>query len=127
VHRIRHEHVLNSLRFGSALLLLALCMAGVSLVAVILGFWMQNNVVLLSALGILILSGVIFIIFRILASSARCPLCFCPVLFPKNETCHTNSVTLMGSHRLRVMTDILTKAEFRCPYCNEPTACELKR
>ena len=32
----------------------------------------------------------------------------------------------MGSHRLRVALAILFKNQFRCPYCNESTALELR-
>jgi len=34
--------------------------------------------------------------------------------------------SVMGSHRLRVALAILFKNQFRCPYCNESTALELR-
>ena len=126
LHRVRHEHALNGLRYGAALLLLTLCLTGAALAALILGFWLQNKRLLVSALGLLGIVGLSGAIFRLVANSARCPLCFCPVLLPKREPCHRNSSSLLGSHRIRVMTDILAHGEFRCPYCNEPTRCELK-
>ena len=106
--------------------MMALAMFAVTVIAIILGFWLQNNRLLIAGLGLLVLTGLIFIWFRVLAGSARCSLCFCPVLTPKREPTSSKHKTLLGSHRLRVMTDILGKGEFRCPYCNEPTICELK-
>ena len=62
----------------------------------------------------------------IAGSSTACPLCRTAVLAPKACMKHRRAEKLLGSHRLRVAAEILFRNRFRCPYCNESTALELR-
>lgn len=72
--------------------------------------------------------GVVFVILQwISASRARCPLCLTPSMAKKNCSKNRNARRLLGSYRLRVASSIILKGSFRCPYCNEPTALEVRQ
>ncbi len=61
------------------------------------------------------------------AQSAKCPLCITPVLANKNCSRNRNAKTLLGSYRLHTSLYIIFSNHFRCPYCNEPTAMEVRK
>ncbi len=76
---------------------------------------------------ILVIVGVLLIIAQwIAASEAGCPLCRTPVLSPMRCMKHRKARRLLGSYQLRVALAIMFKERFRCPYCNEPTAMEVR-
>ena len=62
----------------------------------------------------------------IAAYHAGCPLCRTPVLAPMRCMKHRKARPLMGSYQLRVALAIMFTEQFRCPYCNEPTAMDVR-
>jgi hypothetical protein len=71
--------------------------------------------------------GLACVIFNFMLSGrARCPLCMVPPLQNRRCAKHRNALKLFGSHSLRVALSILFKDKFRCPYCGEPTAMEVR-
>jgi hypothetical protein len=86
----------------------------------------QNPGLIHIAIGAMIVAGLVVIIQWILAQRTNCPLCMTPVLAKKSCMKHRAAKSFMGSHRLRVALAVLFKGSFRCPYCNEPTAMELR-
>lgn len=62
----------------------------------------------------------------LMAGRLRCPLCIMPPL--RNQPCskHRGAVRLLGSHRLEVARSVIFKGSFRCPYCGEPTAMQVR-
>lgn len=60
------------------------------------------------------------------AAHAGCPLCSTPVLAPMRCAKHREARRLLGSYPLRVALAIVFTDQFRCPYCNEPTAMDVK-
>jgi hypothetical protein len=63
----------------------------------------------------------------IMSNRLRCPLCMVPPLQNRRCAKHNNVPTTLGSHRLRVALSILFIGSFRCPYCGEPTAMEVRQ
>ena len=76
--------------------------------------------------GLSVLSVGLLIPQWVVGAHSRCPLCRTPVLAPKGCVKHRRAKSLFGSHRLRVALAILFKNKFRCPYCNEVTAMEVR-
>ncbi len=75
----------------------------------------------------LLCTTLILVIFQLLvASRARCPLCLTPALASKGCSKHRSARRLLGSYRFRVAASILANGHFRCPYCGEPTAIEVR-
>ena len=60
------------------------------------------------------------------ASHAGCPLCRTPVLASMKCVKHRKARSLLGSYQLRVALAIMFTEQFRCPYCNEPTAMKMR-
>jgi len=72
-------------------------------------------------------SFVLIIVQWIVALHAGCPLCRTPVLAPMGCAKHRKAKWLLGSYKLRVALSIMFKERFRCPYCNELSAMEVRQ
>jgi len=77
----------------------------------------------LSSFGMTLL---LFILYRVYASSAYCPLCRGPVLRGSGAQRNGSAKRTFGSYRLRVARNIIFTNSFTCPYCNERTKCVVK-
>lgn len=78
--------------------------------------------------GAVVLVGIgCMIVNFVMAGRIRCPLCMLPPLLNRRCTKHKGATTLLGSHRLNVALSILFKNSFRCPYCGEPTAMQVRQ
>lgn len=86
----------------------------------------HDRQLIMVGVGTLLFAGLVMIIQWILAQRTQCPLCMTPVLAKKGCTKHRSAKSLLGSHRLRVALAILFRKSFRCPYCNEPSALEVR-
>lgn len=62
----------------------------------------------------------------IISARTKCPLCLTPVLAHKSCSKHRRARRFLGSHRLRVALAVIFRGSFVCPYCNEPTAVEVR-
>lgn len=62
----------------------------------------------------------------IAASHAGCPLCRTPVLASMRCMKHRKARRMLGSYQLRVALAITFSERFRCPYCNESTAMDVR-
>jgi membrane protein YdbS with pleckstrin-like domain len=78
------------------------------------------------AVALLALTVLIAVLQFLLAGRTRCPLCMTPVLASKRCAKHRHARTLLGSHRLRVAVAILFRNSFKCPYCHESAAMEVR-
>jgi hypothetical protein len=78
------------------------------------------------ASGFLMVGLLLIIAQWISASHAGCPLCRTPVLAPISCMKHRRARSLLGSCRLRVALAIMFTERFRCPYCNESTAMDVR-
>jgi hypothetical protein len=76
--------------------------------------------------GFLIISFVLITAQWSTAYHAGCPLCRTPVLAPMRCMKHRKARHLLGSYRLRVALAITFAERFRCPYCNEHTAMDVR-
>jgi len=126
---MHHPHSSNAilrLRLAASLLfgnwLIALAAAGLLVESAVNG----DRMMMMIGLGLLVLVLLLVVVQWITASRACCPLCRTPVLSPKKCAKHRSARALLGSHRLRVAAGILLKNQFRCPYCNEPTAMKVR-
>jgi hypothetical protein len=126
MHRPRHPQVIVKLQAAALLLcvsrLLIPAAVAMAITAVLTGEARYS-------MFALILGGaavVMAILQWMFAAGGKCPLCTMPVLSRKGCSKHRNAATLAGSHRFPVAFGVLFKGHFRCPYCNEPTALEVK-
>ena len=131
----RHSRPMHHLRSTSAVVnfrLAALMLCVICLLApVAVGLLVQSMMTdsprsAMAGLGLAVLSLGLILPQWLAGSRTKCPLCWTPVLAPKGCVKHRRARTFMKSHRLRVALAILFKNQFRCPYCNESTALELR-
>ncbi len=113
-------------RFASLLLVLV----GFSLPATLgllgYGLYEKRHDFLYYGLGSAGLGLVLMMWFSILSNRLRCPLCMVQPLSGRGCAKHRDAGRLMGSYRLMVATSILVRDHYRCPYCGEPTAMEVR-
>lgn len=126
MHRLRSKSAVFRLRIA-ALLLCAKCIlvpitGGLLLYAIAI-----SNVELISiSLGMIGICIVVILLQWMIAQRTNCPLCRTPVLAKKKCAKHRHARKLLGSHRLQTALSILFTNSFHCPYCNEPTALEVR-
>ncbi len=89
----------------------------------IYAFWNGDRELVLKSLYLIGTSLLLFVFYKIFASSAACPLCRCRVLSGSGAQRNRNARRLLGSYRLRVARDLTFKNSFVCPYCSESTLC----
>jgi predicted RNA-binding Zn-ribbon protein involved in translation (DUF1610 family) len=92
----------------------------------IYAFLEHQKPLLLGAFGVVLFSVFLLLIYRLVSSSARCPLCTVPVLLSKRCQRNRKAQRLFGSYRFKVAKDIALRGSFRCPYCGEETLCQVK-
>ena len=126
MHHPRSIRAARRLRIASLLLLgshlLIPAGSGLLLYAVLAG---DRRLMIYGLLGLI--TGILLGLAQWMAAArAGCPLCSTPVLAPMRCARHRKARRLPGSYPLRVATAILFTDQFRCPYCNEPTAMDVK-
>jgi len=126
MHRPRHLHTVVAMRGAAALLLLSGLLCAATICVAIYALIDIDRPLLLWALGLFIAFAASLIGYRYLAVSARCSLCMSPVLLSRHCSRSEKARTLCSSYRLRVAKDIVLRNGFRCPYCGEPTKCEVR-
>lgn len=116
----RRLRIASLLMLGSRLLMLV---AGGLLVFSLLS---SDRQLMISGWVLVIISVLLVVAQWISASGAGCPLCQTPVLAPMRCARHRKAKHLFGSYQLRVALGIMFTEQFRCPYCNEPTAMAVR-
>ena len=127
MHRLPSESTLRRFRIASAILIVMWICAPVVLGMLLYGFLTRENewfawAGLTVGLGL----GCMLIVFM-LSGRLRCPLCMMPVLQNRRCVKNRNVEKIFGSHRLKVAHGVLFEDSFRCPYCGEPTAMEVRK
>lgn len=126
MHRFPNRSVVTRLKLAALLLCMKCLMTPV--VAGILIYSLVTYDLKLTEISMVLLAitALVAVLQWLLAARARCPLCQTPVLNASRCSKHRGARSLLGSHRLRVATAILFKGWFQCPYCNEPSAMEVR-
>lgn len=126
MHRFQSQSTINRFRIVSLLFCLKMILLPVTAAILVYGVLFAHRHLAITSL---LLGGtVIFLVIVqwIAASRTRCPLCMTPVLAKKRCSKHRNARRLLGSYRLRVALSVLTKGNFKCPYCHEPSALQMR-
>lgn len=126
MHHPRTISDVSRLRIASLLLLgnrlLILAAAGMLLVSLLA----SDRQLMIFGSSLVAVSLVLIIAQWVAASHVGCPLCRTPVLGSMGCLKHRKARRLLGSYQLRVAFAIMFTERFRCPYCNESTAMEVR-
>lgn len=126
MHRLHSKSAIRRFRLAALLVCAKCLMAPVSLGWLAYSIVVHDRTQTLLALGALAATLVVKTLQWIVAARTHCPLCMTPVMGHKKCVKHRNAKTAFGSYRLRVALAILFRNSFRCPYCHEPTAMEVR-
>jgi hypothetical protein len=126
MHRFRTKSTITRFRLISLLICLRLLMTIAALWIALLAVVRSDYPLALTAAGIGVATILTMVIQWLVAARCRCPLCQTPVLASRRCSKHRNARALLGSYRLRIALAVLFKGSFRCPYCDETTAMEVR-
>jgi hypothetical protein len=126
MHRLRSRSTIYRFRFAALLLCFKCLLTPASAGVLVYSFVINDDQLTLIGLIMALVAICLVIAQWIVAARTNCPLCMTAVMAEKRCTKHRMSRTVCGSHRLRVALAILFRGSFRCPYCHEPTAMEVR-
>lgn len=127
MHRLPNTHSVNRFRFAAFLLLVKWLLVFAS--AGLLGYslWAGNRQLTLLAMVLLGLAVLTMFLQWLVAARARCPLCIGHPLAHKACATHRHTRRFCGSYRVYVAICVIFRGCFRCPFCGEPTAVEVRQ
>lgn len=126
MHRLSTHAALRRFRISSLLVVLMFLSLPVALGFLCYGFASKEHG-WFSIAGMVVAAGLVSMTLNFMISGrVRCPLCMVPPLVNRGCSKHNSAEKLLGSHRLRVAQSILFKDCFRCPYCGEFTAMQVR-
>lgn len=126
MHRLRSRSSIHRFRFAAILLCVKCLLTPVAAGVLAYSLVVHDDKLAVIGMGMVVLSVILIILLWLVAARTNCPLCMTSVLARKKCSKHRHAKALLGSHRLRVALAILFRNSFRCPYCNEPTAMEVR-
>jgi hypothetical protein len=127
MHRLRSKSAIHRFRIAAVLLCAKCFLAPVSGGLLIYSLIRGDRQLTLIALGTMAFTVLVVFLQWLSAAHTHCPLCIAPVLASRGCTKNKHARKFLGSHRLHVALSILFMNSFRCPYCYEPTALEVRR
>lgn len=86
----------------------------------------DSREVMLQLLYGIILYAITWVLYVWSSSLTNCPLCRSGPMSGKRCAKHRHAKTIFGSYRLVVALSVLFLRRFRCPYCGESTALEVR-
>lgn len=127
MHSLPNKSVVRRFRLAAWMLLLKWVFVTGFLGLFGYAMWMDRMDLRYPALGLLIPALISSLFHWVLAIRTRCPLCFVPSFSHQQCAKHRKALHFFGSYRLFVALGVVFKGWFRCPYCGEPTAMQVRR
>lgn len=126
MHRFQSSSAIQRFRLASFLVFLKYLLIPTALGVLAWSLVQNDRRLTFVALGIGGVALLATLIQWIISTKTRCPLCMVPVLGSNGCSKNRNARRLFGSYRLRVAVSSLFRGHFRCPYCNEPSALQVR-
>lgn len=127
MHRFANRSSIFRLQFCALLYVVGYGLLIVSALSLAVFMMMRADVQLLRGALAGFGFGAILLFFQwLLSQRVYCPLCRMPVIGKKSCNRHRNASKRFGSYRIPVALGVLFNGWFRCPYCNEPSALEVR-
>lgn len=126
MHHLRSKSAIYRFRLAALFWYVGCLLFPIGGGALIYSVIVTNDYLTWIAIALIILAGLMIFIQWIAAARTNCPLCIVPVLGNRGCVKNRQAQTLLGSYRMRVAAGILFHNSFRCPYCNEPTALQVR-
>jgi len=126
MHRLPSQYAVNRFKAAAWLLAIKWLLVSASVLVIAYALFVFDTWLAIMGLGVFVFCGVIAIIQWLVAARARCPLCLTQPVTVRGCATNRNAKRLFGSHRLQVAVSIILHNYFRCPYCGELTALEVR-
>ena len=126
MYHLRSKHSVAYFKLSSWLLVCKWLLIIVAAAVLVFSIIVIERKPLYLAIGLFGAVVVMAVLQWTLAAQARCPLCLTPPTAHRRCSKHRNARRLFGSYRLRVACSVILKNSFRCPYCGETTAVEVR-
>lgn len=120
MHRFPSKSVILKLRIAALLFILRCALPALGFPLLLWSMLMDDRGNFIVAVGMLAFFLPVVFLQWILATGARCPLCFAQPLVRSGCVKNRKARRLLFSYRLHVSLSALAKGHFRCPYCGEP-------
>ena len=126
MYHLRSRYAVICCRLAAWLLFLKWLLIPSAFIA-LAGAWINiDKQLALLALCLFAAAGVVGVIQWGFAALVRCPLCLTLPIAHRICSKHRNAKRLLGSYRLRVACTVIFRKHFRCPYCGETSAVEIR-
>ncbi len=127
MHRLPNKYSVLRFRFAALLLLAKWALIVGS--AAVLGdsLFVGNQDLTRLAIALMALAVLAMLAQWLFAARSRCPLCVGHPMAHKSCAIHRDARRLFGSYRLQVALYVVFQGWFRCPFCGESTAIEVRR
>jgi len=127
MHSLPNKSVVRRFRIAALLLLLKWVFVAGFLGLFGYAAWMERRDLAYLAIALLGPALLVSLGHWAAAVRTRCPLCFVPSFSHQQCAKHRRAMHFLGSYRLFVALAVIFKGYFRCPYCGEPTAMEVRQ
>lgn len=127
MHTLPNQNAVRRFRFSALLLLLKWVFMMGSLGVFGYAMLAERRDLTLLALGLLGLTLVVSIAHWVIATRARCPLCFVPSFSHQMCSKSRKARHFLGSYRLLVSLAVIFRGWFHCPYCGEPIGVKMRQ
>lgn len=127
MHRFRSASSIRLFKAAALLLCVSFAAAPLAVVLLVLALLKSSHEQIHDLLWVGGVLGAVLFSAWILSHATRCPLCRVAVLGGSGCSKHSKARRLLGSYRLRPTVSVLLKGSFRCPYCGELVALELRK
>jgi hypothetical protein len=121
MHRFPSKSVILRFRFSAVLFILRCALFVCGFPLLLWSMLMDVREWFFVAVGMLGFFPVVIVLQWMVATKARCPLCFAQPLIHSGCVKSRKARRLFFSYRLQVSLTSLFKGYFRCPYCGEPS------
>ena len=126
MHRLTNSYSVLQFRIAALLLLIKWPLIAGSATALGYSLCVANRDLTFLAICLLGLAVLVALAQWLVADRARCPLCVGQPMAHKTCVTHRDTRRLFGSYRLRVAHCVVFQGWFRCPFCGESTAIEVR-
>jgi hypothetical protein len=126
MHRLPRQYSVIRFRIAALLLLVKWVVIVGSSGSLAYALFMANRDLTHLAIILLGLVVPIALLQWLVANRARCPLCIGLPLAHMACATHRGTRRIFGSYRLRVAISVIFQGWFRCPYCGESVAIEVR-
>ncbi len=127
MHSLPNKSVVRRYRLAAWLLLLKWVFVAGFLGLFGYAMWMDRTDLAYPAIALLVPALLSGLCHWALSLRTRCPLCFVPSFSHQQCAKHRKATHFFGSYRLLVAMAVIFKGWFRCPYCGESTAMQVRR